>query len=48
MSDYKCPKCSSDSTSKDKGFAGNDTGDRICNRCGHTAPAHTFKVKDPK
>ncbi len=45
---YKCPKCSSKSTSKEKVFAGNDSGDRVCNECGHIAPANQFKVKDKK
>ena len=48
MTSYKCPKCQSESTSKDKGFAGMDSGDRVCNSCGHTAPAHMFKDKDSK
>ena len=41
---YKCPKCSSKSTSKDKVFAGNDSGDRVCNDCGYISTANQFKV----
>ena len=48
MTTYKCPKCSSNSINKDKAFSGADTGDRVCNSCGYTAPAHMFKVKDSK
>jgi transcription initiation factor TFIIIB Brf1 subunit/transcription initiation factor TFIIB len=45
---YKCPKCQSYSTSKERSFAGGDTGDRICNSCGYTAQSHMFKIKDSK
>ena len=40
---YQCPKCGSKNTQKDRGFAGNDTGDRKCNDCGYEGQSREFK-----
>ncbi|OHY89562.1 hypothetical protein BI375_23490 [Vibrio rotiferianus] len=39
---YKCPKCSSEDTYKEK-INGMDTGDRVCRSCGHITSASSFK-----
>ncbi|MGF1836793.1 TFIIB-type zinc ribbon-containing protein [Photobacterium sanguinicancri] len=39
---YKCPKCSSKNTSKER-INGSDTGDRICKDCGHITSSNSFK-----
>lgn len=44
MGYYKCPKCGSASTRKDK-CLGHDTGDRICNDCGYEDVRAEFERK---
>jgi DNA polymerase III alpha subunit (gram-positive type) len=44
MSNYRCPKCQSTDTEKDRDpFRGADTGDRICNKCGHVGWHTSFE-----
>ena len=42
---YKCPKCSSENTHKER-INGADTGDRVCQKCGYTTTANSFKNND--
>lgn len=42
---YKCPKCSSGSTYKER-INGMDTGDRVCKDCGYITSANSFKNND--
>ncbi|KAA8985468.1 Eag protein [Halospina sp. K52047b] len=42
MTMYKCPKCGSSDTSKER-LQGWDTGDRICANCGCTTAAVDFR-----
>lgn len=44
---YQCPKseCKSTDTYKEK-IMGNDTGDRICKKCGYTTSANSFRKEN--
>ena len=42
---YKCPKCNSKNTYKEK-ILGQDTGDRVCKDCGHITSAASFRIKE--
>ncbi|EKO3444223.1 Eag protein [Vibrio fluvialis] len=42
---YKCPKCGSHDTYKEK-IMGQDTGDRVCQECNHITSAASFRVKE--
>jgi predicted RNA-binding Zn-ribbon protein involved in translation (DUF1610 family) len=44
---YRCPKCGSNNTSKER-IMGADTMDRICGNCGYIGPKQEFKEKEIK
>ena len=41
-----CPICKTDAYRKDRAAWGQDTGDKICNNCGHTGPLSDWNPED--